>query len=111
MRISSGAVSIGLHCLGVVALLLFTSGAPVSQLHPDLRRDAVPLAPLRWHRAGGGGQREPLAASKGVLPPRAQHRIFTPPTAHVSNEHPKLAVTQAILIDPDLALPDIKMDR
>jgi len=112
MRVSSGCLSAGLHALG--AVVLFSIGgltlAP-PQLHPKLGRDAIPIAPLRWRGNGGGGQKEVLPASKGRLPPVAPHRTFMPPMAHAINEHPKLAVAQAMLVDADIPVPDVKMDR
>jgi TonB family protein len=41
----------------------------------------------------------------------AHQRLFTPPTAHILNANPKLAVAQAVLIDPDLTPPNVETDR
>ena len=113
MRRSSGFVSLLLHGLGVLALLsLPYATTPVPQVRPRLGRDAIPLAPLHWRLdPGGGGQREQLPASKGVLPPRSATKIFTPPTANILNENPKLPEAQAIVIDPDIPLPEVRSDR
>jgi periplasmic protein TonB len=112
MRTSSGLISLALHALGVAVLLVLGS-VTLSNPEPKLKlgRDAVPLAPLSWHRSGGGGQRESLPASKGRLPPIAHNRVFTPPTAHILNEHPKLPVEQALLVDPDIPIPEVRADR
>ena len=111
MRTSSGLISLALHALGVAVLLLL-GGATLSNTEPGLKlgRDAVKLAPLNWHTAGGGGQHETLPASKGRLPPIAHTRVFTPPTAHILNEHPKLPVEQALLVDPGIPIPEVRTD-
>lgn len=72
----------------------------------------VPLwnGPLRALHRAGGGQRELLPASRGRLPPRATRRVFVPPMAHILNEHPKLPVLQAILLNPNEPVPDIRLD-
>jgi TonB family protein len=112
VRTSSGLISIGIHALGV-AILLMLASARFSQPELAIRRkyDSIPIAPLRWGSKGGGGQREPLPASKGRLPPVARLRIFTPPMTHILNDSPKLPVAQAMLIDPAIRVPEIAVDR
>jgi hypothetical protein len=111
MRLSGGCLSAGLHALGVVVLFSIGSVTLPPPLHPKLGRDAIPIAPLRWRGNGGGGQKDLLPASTGRLPPVAPHKVFMPPMAHDINEHPKLAVAQAMLVDPDIPVPDVKLDR
>jgi periplasmic protein TonB len=112
MRTSSGLISLGIHALVIGALLIF-GGARFSEPQLEIRRnfDMISIAPLRWHPAGGGGQREPVPASKGRLPPVAHLRVFTPPTAHILHDSPKLPVAQAMLIDPQIDLPKVEVDR
>ena len=88
---------------GVVALLLLIASIPsvrdsVSKL-PDR---VVPLLAPRL-ASGGGGQRNPLPASRGKAPPRAATKIFVPPMA-VRAENPKLAVPQAMVDAPDITI-------
>ncbi len=112
MRTSSGLISLALHAF-VLAVVLLLGGLTLTNPEPKLKleRNAVPLALLRWPRAGGGGQRETLPASKGRLPPMAHTRLFTPPMVNLLNEHPKLPVEQALLVDPDIPIPEIKAGR
>ena len=57
---------------------------------------------------GGGGDRSPLAASKGRLP-RAALRQFTPPVAVVHNDNPRLTMEPTIIAPPDAALPQVNL--
>lgn len=112
MRTSSGLISIGIHALGVAALLRLGS-ARLSKFEPETRHkyDPISIVPLRSRTGGGGGQREPLPASKGRLPPITHVRVFTPPTAHILNDWPKLPVAQSMLIDPAIQVPEVAVNR
>ena len=57
---------------------------------------------------GGGGDRSPLPPSKGRLPKFALEQ-FTPPTAKIINEQPKLPMDPTIVIPPDIQLPNVNM--
>lgn len=70
---------------------------------PDL-----PPAPKSAGGGGGGGDRSPLPASKGRLP-RADLKQFTPPTAVVQNENPRLVMEPTIIADPNMRLPNVNM--
>ena len=101
LRKSPLLISATLHLGAVVLLLLIT-------LHPAMHRplaDAVrvfqPLHAPRFHSSGGGGQRNPLPASRGAAPPVAIHKVFIPPMV-VVNQNPRLAVEQAILEAPEV---------
>jgi len=48
---------------------------------------------------GGGGEKLKLEASKGALPKRAEMQI-TPPTTHIENPDPKLAVAPTVIMPP-----------
>jgi periplasmic protein TonB len=66
----------------------------------------VNIKPLKG--GGGGGDRSPLPASKGKLPP-PKLRQFVPPTAVINNTAPKLAMDPSILAPPDANLPQINL--
>ncbi len=70
---------------------------------PDL-----PPAPKTAGGGGGGGDRSPLPASKGKLP-RADLKQFTPPTAVIQNENPRLVMEPTIIADPTMPLPNVNM--
>ncbi len=69
--------------------------------------DAKPVKPSP-QKGGGGGDRSPLPASKGKLPP-PKIRQFVPPSAVVNNTAPKLAMDPSILAPPDANLPNVNM--
>jgi TonB family protein len=48
---------------------------------------------------GGGGENLKLEASKGALPKRADMQI-TPPTTHIDNPAPKLAIAPTVIMPP-----------
>ena len=53
-----------------------------------------------------------LDASRAPLPVVISPcELFAPPMANVLNDNPKLRVMQAILLDPDVRVPDIRLDR
>jgi TonB family protein len=75
----------------------------ISPYMPDL-----PPAPKTAGGGGGGGDRSPLPASKGRLP-RADLKQFTPPTAVIQNENPRLVMEPTIIADPNMPLPNVNM--
>jgi TonB family protein len=58
-------------------------------------------------RAGGGGDRSALPASKGALP-KFSPKPFTPPAVVANNLAPRLTIDPAIL-PPDVVLPQVNM--
>ena len=48
---------------------------------------------------GGGGEHLKIEASKGALPKRAELQI-TPPTTHIENPDPKLAIAPTVVMPP-----------
>ncbi len=48
---------------------------------------------------GGGGEHLKIEASKGALPKRAEMQI-TPPTTHIENPEPKLAIAPKVVMPP-----------
>jgi len=105
MRKQSIAVSISLHSLAVIAGFWLGTRVPTHSFRPENTRNAIPLHTprdlLRARKApaeGGGGQRMPLPASRGMAPPVA-HRVFVPPMIP-QNEDPKLVMQPALLDAP-----------
>ncbi len=113
MRPSAATVSIALHAAAVTGLLCLRSAGVIQarpHAKPSSRLVALP-APARWVNSSGGGQRDLLPASRGRLPPPPTRSVFVPPAAHILNEHPKLAIEQAIVLPPDAKFPDVALDR
>ncbi len=71
----------------------------------DTLLDQAKMQPKKDMGGGGGGDRSPLPASRGKLPPRAL-RQFTPAVAVYNNLNPKLAMDPNIIAPPDAKLPD-----
>ena len=113
MERAAAISSAALHCAAMFALVYLgrTVLAPISS--DPIPPPHVPLwnRPLRSLHPAGGGQRETLPATKGRLPPRATRRMFVPPMANIVNESPKLPVMQALAVDPDVPIPDVRLDR
>jgi len=64
----------------------------------------LPASASKSGGGGGGGDASKLDASKGK-PPKFTMNPITPPTAVIKNDHPILAVDQAILVPPQVKLP------
>jgi periplasmic protein TonB len=106
MRKGPVIVSVAIHFGAIVLLLLLASIPSVRDSVSRLPDRVVPLfAPRLAHQlksqAAGGGQRNPLPASRGKIPPRVVTRVFVPPMA-VRMENPKLAVPQAMVDAPEI---------
>jgi protein TonB len=112
---TAGLGSVLIHC--AVVLLLFTIGSNrhvqqaakdvVTLIAPDIAAWQPKVAPQKQAMGGGGGggDRSPTPPSKGKLP-RASNKQFTPPTAVILNEHPKLPMEPTIIAPPE-AIPQI----
>ncbi len=98
-----------LHTLAVAALLFVARITPELKwngMPPPLRdlQDAVFTVPCEQvSSCGGGGNRDKLRASLGVLP-RITRMQITPPTTHIMNLVPKLTVEETI-VAPNVELP------
>ena len=95
--------SLALH-VGAIAILLIVASLPVVRTFlPPIPSSAVhPLLPAPYFRQqGGGGQRNPLPASKGQAPPKAIAKVFIPPMVE-RLEAPKLPVLQGLLETPEI---------
>jgi periplasmic protein TonB len=97
--------SVAIHVGAVFLLLTLASIPSIRDSITRLPDRVVPLLAPRplshLKESSGGGQRNPLPASRGQAPPRPVTRVFVPPMA-VRLENPKLAVQQAMLDAPDV---------
>ena len=93
--------------LALGLLIYFTSciiqnppgtGLPIPKL------DDLPLV-FSGHYGGGGGNHEPLPASRGNLPRASLDPQIVPPTVIVPKEMPSLPVEQTIVVAPEVVLP------
>ena len=101
MRKGPVLTSFAIHAGAIVLLLLLASIPSVRTTVARLPDRVVPLlAPRPASKQGGGGQRNPLPASRGKAPPRSITRVFIPPMA-VRLENPKLAIQQAMVEAPE----------
>jgi TonB family protein len=104
----SALISGLLHAAGIVLVLIATKVTPPIveryNLVPIAERDISPYLPAPGAGGGGGGGRESTPASKGVLA-RPALRQFVPPTTHIVNENPRLAMEMAIVAPPDVSMP------
>ncbi len=117
---TAGLSSVLIHG-GVVALLFAIGANPhvqqaikehVTLIAPDIAPYVPQQAPKKQAMGGGGGggDRSPTPPSKGKLPKIAP-RQFTPPTAVIQNEHPKLPMEPTIVVQPDAKLPQVNMNQ
>ena len=114
---TAGLSSVLIH-IGVVALL-FTIGSnrhvqqfvkeQVTLIAPDIAawQPKVQAQKQAMGGGGGGGDRSPTPPSKGRLP-RVSDKQFTPPTAVIRNENPKLPMEPTIIAPPD-SVPQVNM--
>jgi protein TonB len=102
MRKGPVLTSLAIHAGAIVLLLLLASIPSVRTTVARLPDRVVPLlSPRLASNPGGGGQRNPLPASRGKAPPRAITKIFVPPMA-VRLANPKLQVQQAMVDAPEI---------
>jgi TonB family protein len=71
----------------------------ISVFTGELSPYVLPVSAKIAGGGGGGGEHLKLDASKGALPKRADLQI-TPPTTHIENPDPKLAVTPTVVMPP-----------
>ena len=112
MQRSAATYSAVLHCAVALGLIYLggTESTPATSTAQPPGHTKL-WNPLRSLRPAGGGQRETLPATKGRLPPPVERRTFIPPMAHILNDNPKLPLMQAILLDPNLPVSDVSLNR
>jgi periplasmic protein TonB len=103
-------MSVTIHCAALA--LLFLAGANhtiqrTAQSALNQFRILEPSIPPGLG-GGGGGDRSPLAASKGRLP-RIAPRQFTPPAVVIQNTEPKLPMEPTLVISADVRLPQVDL--
>jgi periplasmic protein TonB len=112
----AGISSLVIHG-GVIALLVTLGTSETVQqktkeaVNIFLPADIEPYVPAPQKKqlmggGGGGGDRSLTPASQGKLP-RIAKRQFTPPSAVVNNENPKLVMEPTIVVQPEANLPQI----
>ena len=57
------------------------------------------------HNGGGGGNHDPLPASRGNLPRASLDPQLAPPTVILPKEMPRLPVAETVQVAPDIRLP------
>lgn len=112
----AGVYSLAIHMGGIALLIFLGTNEKVQQavkesvtlIAPDLAayQPEMPKKKAAMGGGGGGGDRSPTPATKGKLP-RAAPRQFTPPTAVVQNQNPKLPMEPTIVVQSDAPLPQI----
>src|SRR5256885_12774286 len=86
----------------IVPILLTKNPEPKIQaisVFTELSPYVLPASATVAGGGGGGGENLKLEASKGALPKRAELQI-TPPTTHIENPDPKLAIAPTVVMPP-----------
>jgi len=86
----------------IIPILLTKNPEPKIQaisVFTELSPYVLPASATIAGGGGGGGETSKLEASKGALPKRAELQI-TPPTTHIENPDPKLAVAPTVIMPP-----------
>lgn len=95
--------------LALGLLIYFTSC--IIQVPPGIVRSVPSLNALpvifSGHNGGGGGNHDPLPASRGNPPKASLSDQIVPPTVIVPKEMPKLAVPETVVVEPDVKFPQV----
>ena len=86
----------------VIPILLTKNPEPKIQaisVFTELSPYVLPASATIAGGGGGGGEHLKIEASKGALPKRAEMQI-TPPTTHIDNPDPKLAIAPTVVMPP-----------
>ena len=86
----------------IIPILLTKNPEPKIQaisVFTELSPYVLPASATIAGGGGGGGEHLKLEASKGALPKRAEMQI-TPPTTHIDNPDPKLAIAPTVVMPP-----------
>jgi TonB family protein len=109
MRKPAAAASVAFHGAAILLLLSLRFYPPTPPgPRAEIRFISLSAPPRIIGKAGGGGQRQPLPASRGHAP-KPVPRQFTIPPMLVRNTAPKLMLQTALLEAPDvnIASPDL----
>lgn len=92
----------------IVGILIYFTSCVIRDV-PNIagqlpRFSELPLV-FSGHNGGGGGNQDPLPASRGNLPQASLDLQLTPPTVIVPKETPKLPLEETVRVDPDIRLP------
>jgi periplasmic protein TonB len=71
----------------------------ISVFTGELKPYLLPISAKIAGGGGGGGEHLKVEASKGALPKRSDMQI-TPPTTHIENPDPKLAIAPTVVMPP-----------
>jgi len=89
-----------MHVIAAVVLFFLTFPQAAKPILPAAIRIFAPT-PLRpFKHEGGGGQRQPMPASRGHAPEMVARKVWVPPMV-VRNEAPKLVVLSALTESPE----------
>ena len=101
MRKPAAAASVAFHGAATIAIAilpLLSAASPPARARKSAS-SRYPLRPLMIAKSGGGGQRQPLPASRGAAPQPVPRQFTIPPTM-ASNLAPKLRFRPRLLEAP-----------
>jgi TonB family protein len=102
MRKPAALLSLAIHGVALVLLFFFASTPGERTPLPEPVRLVAPLrAPRLRLKDGGGGQNQPLPATRGRAPAAHVAKVWVPP-APVRTENSHLIVEQALLDAPEI---------
>ena len=91
-----------------LGLLIYLSSFVIAGTPPGIAKTIKDLHELplifSGRNGGGGGDGDPLPASRGNLPPASLDAQLTIPTVILPKEPPKLMVPETVVIAPDIVL-------
>ena len=104
----SAPASVMVHAVVIGSVLLMGKAVNDHVIKPARDKLYTPIdvgvylpTPMKKIGGGGGGDRSPLPAPKGIVPPFA-HIQLTPPTVIIRNDNPKLPAEPTLIGPPDL---------
>jgi TonB family protein len=100
MRKPAVALSVAMHVIAGVLLFFITFPNSVKPILPAAIHLFAPAPLLPYKNEGGGGQRQPLPATRGHAPTAVTPKVWTPPMT-VRNETPKLVLLAALSEAPE----------
>jgi periplasmic protein TonB len=100
MRKPAAAFSLAMHVIAAILLFTITFPHAVPKIFPPAVRIFLPAPQKVLSKDGGGGQRQPLPATKGRAPEVTTRKVWVPPMV-IRNESPKLVLVAALSEAPD----------